>query len=333
MLESLRKLAWPLAALGMLLVFNAVMNPAFFSLTVTGGKLIGPLVDVADRATPVLLVALGMTLVIATAGVDLSVGAVMAISGSLAAALLTECGLSLVPTILITLAACTLAGVWNGVLVSIIGIQPIVATLILMVAGRGIAQLITDGQVITIEGHEGFAFIGGGTLAGLPFGIVIAFVAAVLTFAVVRFTALGLFVESVGGNETASRYAGLNVRLIRVVVYAFTGLLAGIAGLIYASDITAADANNAGLYLELDAILAVVIGGTALSGGRFFLAGSIVGALIIQTLGTTILMTEIGGRSIQPEYNLIVKALVVLAVCLLQSDALRRMLTGKGVDA
>ncbi|MEK6249761.1 MAG: hypothetical protein N2C12_16375, partial [Planctomycetales bacterium] len=125
---------------------------------------------------------------------------------------------------------------------------------------------------------------------------------------------------------------GLNVRLVRFLVYAFTGLCAGIAGIIYTSDITGADANNAGLYLELDAILAVVIGGTALSGGRFSLAGSIIGALIIQTLTTTIIITQIDGHNIPPEYNLIVKAVVVLIVCLLQSEALRRMITGKGID-
>lgn len=121
------------------------------------------------------------------------------------------------------------------------------------------------------------------------------------------------------------------MRAVRLLVYTISGLFAGVAGLIYASDITAADANNAGLYLELDAILAVVIGGTALSGGRFFLAGSIIGALIIQTLGTTILMTQIGGQSIPAEWNLIVKAIVVLVVCLLQSEALRQILAGKGV--
>jgi len=322
-----------LAALGVLLLFNAVMNPSFFHIEIVDGRVTGSLVDVLDRSTLVMLVALGMTLVIATAGVDLSVGAVMAMAGSIAAALLTQHGMAWPAALALTLAICTMAGAWNGLLVAVVGVQPIVATLILMVAGRGIAQLITDGQIITIEGEPGFAYLGGGTLLGLPFAVTLAVVAVLVTVALVRFTALGLFIESVGGNETASRYAGLNVRLVRFFVYAFTGLCAGVAGLIYASDITAADANNAGLYLELDAILAVVIGGTSLMGGRFYLAGSVVGALIIQTLNTTILMTQIGGQNIPPDWNLVVKAIVVLVVCLLQSDALRRMLAGKGVDA
>ncbi len=329
--ESLRKLCWPLAALAVLLLFNALLNPEFFSLHFAEGRLTGSLVDVLDRATPVLLLSLGMTLVIATAGVDLSVGAVMAMAGSISAVLLTDWGIPLAPTLLLTLLASLAAGAWNGLLVSMLGIQPIVATLILMVAGRGIAQLLTDGQIIPIEGHPGFAYLGGGTLFFLPVTITGALAAALLTAVAVRYTALGLFIESVGDNPTASRYAGLNVRAVRLLVYTLSGLFAGVAGVIYASDITAADANNAGLYLELDAILAVVIGGTALSGGRFFLAGSIIGALIIQTLGTTILMTQIGGQSIPAEWNLIVKAIVVLVVCLLQSEALRQILAGKGV--
>ncbi len=324
--EALKKLLWPLAALGVLLLFNTAMNPAFFSITISDGRLTGSLVDVLDRATPVILLALGMTLVIATAGVDLSVGAVMAMAGSLAAMLLVDMQAHLSAVIVLTLGVCALAGLWNGVLVSIVGIQPIVATLILMVAGRGIAQLMTDGQIIPIDSSPGFAFLGGGTFLGLPFTITLAVSAVVLTIVVIRFTALGLFIESVGGNETASRYAGLSVRGVRLSVYTFTGLCAGLAGLIYASDITAADANYAGLYLELDAILAVVLGGTSLMGGRFYLAGSVVGALIIQTLNTTILMTEINGASVPVEYNLVIKALVVFVVCLLQSETVKQMI-------
>ncbi|MEM6504125.1 MAG: ABC transporter permease [Planctomycetota bacterium] len=321
----LKHLMWPLIALGVLLLFNAVVNPEFFSVKWIDGRMAGSLIDVLDRATPVVLIALGMTLVIATAGVDLSVGAVMAMAGSLAAMLLTQMQVPLPLVIILSLGLSLLAGVWNGVLVAVAGIQPIVATLILMVAGRGIAQLITDGQIIPIEGSAGFAFLGGGSLLGLPFTILIALGMILLTGAVLRLTALGMFIESVGGNENASRHAGLNVRFVRIAAYGFTGLCAGLAGLIYASDITAADANNAGLYLELDAILAVVLGGTSLMGGRFFLLGSVVGALIIQTLNTTILMTEINGVSVPVEYNLIIKALVVFIVCLLQSDTVKQV--------
>ncbi|WP_432799361.1 ABC transporter permease [Poriferisphaera sp. WC338] len=320
--DSLRKLVWPLVALAMLLVFNAIVNPALFTFQIVDGRLTGSLIDVLDRTAPVLLISLGMTLVIATAGVDLSVGAVMAMAGSIAAVLLVQYEYSLPMVIAITLLICIFAGSWNGFLVSVMGIQPIVATLILMVAGRGIAQLVSGGQIITIPEGSAFAFIGGGNFLGLPITITIGFVAILITIVLVRFTALGLFIESIGGNEKASYYAGLNVRTVRIFVYAFTAFCAGISGLIYTADITAADANNAGLYLELDAILAVVIGGTSLMGGRFFIAGTIVGVLIIQTLNTTILMTQFGGHNIPAEWNLIVKSVVVLVVCLLQANVL-----------
>ena len=330
--EGLRKVLWASVALATLLVFNALVNPTFFQITVVEGHLAGSLIDVVERAVPVLLVALGMTLVIATGGVDLSVGAVMAMAGSLAAVATTQWGLPLEVAIPLTLLVSVVAGAWNGSLVAIAGIQPIVATLILMVAGRGIAQLLTDGQILSVKEIDGFAFLGGGYFMGLPVAISIALIMAVVTFALCRGTALGMFVASVGSNEVASRNSGLNVKLIRILVYAFAGLCAGLAGLIYTSDITAADANNAGLYLELDAILAVVIGGTALTGGRFFLAGSIVGAFIIQTLTTTILMTKIGDHDIPAEFNLVVKALVVLVVCLIQADAVRAMFAGRTVE-
>lgn len=326
-------LVWPLAALAVLLAFNAVFNPTFYAVSVVDGHLVGSMIDVLDRAAPVLLLAIGMTLVIATSGIDLSVGAVMAMAGSMVALFLSQMGLPLIPSIGITLVLCAVAGVWNGLLVSYAGIQPIVATLILMVAGRGIAQLLTDGQIVSVSEHTSFALIGNGYIAGMPVSIIIVAIMILATAILTRRTALGLFIESIGGNETASRYAGINVRLVRVLVYSFCGLCAGVAGLIYTSDITAADANNAGLYLELDAILAVVIGGTALTGGRFFIIGSVVGALIIQTMSTTVLMTTIGEQDVPPEYNLVAKALIVLIVCLLQSDRFRALIAARRVAA
>jgi len=333
MRESLNRLLWPLLALGLLLVVNALFNRSFFYVALVDGRLVGAPIDVLLRGAPIMLTALGMTLVIATGGIDLSVGALMAVAGSVAAVLLVQYQSSLGIAILASLTVCLLAGLWNGVLVTLVKVQPIVATLVLMVAGRGVAQLLTDGQIISLSGQPGFAYLGNGLLLGIPVPIWIVVLTAIALGALVRVTALGLFIEAIGGNETASRFAGLSVRAIRLFVYSVSGMLAGVAGLIYASNITAADANNAGLYMELDAILAVVIGGTALTGGRFLLIGSLLGAVVIQTLTTTILMTQVGGASIPPEYNLIVKAIVVLAVCLLQSKALRGMLLGKRGDA
>ena len=327
------KLKWPLIALAVALAFNAFFTKGFLEFNVRDGRLYGSVIDILNRAAPVMLLSLGMTLVIATGGVDLSVGAVMAITGASAALLLTKANLSVPPVIELSLAialplaiACV-AGLWNGVLVGIFKVPPIVATLILMVSGRGVAQLLTGGQIITFENHS-FEFIGRGALAGLPFTITIVLVVwAVLTFFKQR-TAAGLFIECTGDNETASRYAGLHTSAVKLAVYAICSLCAGIAGLIVTTDIKAADANNAGLWLELDAILATVIGGTALTGGRFFLAGSLLGAVLIQTLTTTILT-----RGIAVELTLVVKAVVVLLVCLLQSEKFRALFLSRKAAA
>jgi simple sugar transport system permease protein len=277
-------------------------------------------VDVLNRGTPVALAALGMTLVIATGGVDLSVGAVMAITGSVAAVLITKAGFSVPAVIVSALSVAILAGFWNGLLVAVFRISPIVATLILMVSGRGVAQLISGGQIITFE-NKSFEFISRGSFLGLPFTITLTlFVLAILTL-LKRRTALGLFIEATGDNETASHVSGINTRLVKLTAYGVCSFCAGIGGLILVTDIKAADANNAGLWLELDAILATVIGGTALQGGRFYLVGSLVGAILIQTLTTTILH-----RGVPVEFTLIVKALVIVIVCLLQSEAFRKML-------
>jgi len=314
---------WPVIALTALLLFNVLFTEGFARMDIRDGHLYGSLVDVLKQSSRVMLVSLGMTLIIATGGVDLSVGAVIAIAGSLAAQMLVQTHAGLATAILVTLAACLVLGVWNGALVAWCGVQPIVATLILMVAGRGVAQLLTDGQIITVE-NAGFTFIAGGYFLALPFPVTLVLLALLLTAILTRRTAMGLFIEAVGNNETASYFAGVNARGVKLFVYAFCGLCAGVAGLIEASAIKAADANNAGLYLELDAILAVVLGGTALTGGRFNLLGSLVGALIIQTLTTTILT-----RGVPVQYTLVVKAVVVLAVCLLQSEQFRARLISR----
>jgi galactofuranose transport system permease protein len=258
---------------------------------------------------------LGMTLVIATRGIDLSVGAVMAIAGATAATLTAQ-GYPLPIALGAAAGIGLLCGLWNGFLVAVLEIQPFVATLILMVAGRGFAQLITEGQIITFV-SEGFAAIGGGSFLMLPMPVVIAIVMLIITHFIVRYTALGLFIESIGANVRSSAYAGIGTKVVTIAVYMWCGLCAAIAGLIVTADIRGADANNAGLWLELDAILAVVIGGTSLFGGRFSLGLSVVGALIIQAMNTGILLS-----GYPPEYNLIVKAIVVLAVLLAQSPVL-----------
>jgi simple sugar transport system permease protein len=320
-------LAWPLLALILLLIGNGLFNPGFLSLEWRDGRLYGNLVDIANRAAPLILVSLGMTLVIAVRGLDISVGAVLAIAATVAAWTITRmtaggaAGLApLFAAVAAALTAAAACGLWNGLLVVKVGMQPIIATLILMVAGRGIAQLVSDGQILTIY-YPPYAFIGGGFLFGVPFALfVVAAVFVALKLLLDR-TALGLFVRAIGHNPLAAHVAGVRAKAITLSLYVFSGFCAGLAGLLVSSNVASADANNAGQLLELDAILAVALGGTALAGGRFSLAGSLVGALIIQALTTTIY--AIG---VPPQVNLVVKALLVLAVLLLQSPEFRGQL-------
>jgi simple sugar transport system permease protein len=316
------RLFWPAAMLVGLLALNVVFTDNFLSVQMKEGHLYGSLIDIARFGAPLILVALGMTLVIATGGIDLSVGSVVAIAGALACLRISDLTDQnsvggVLSAVGLALALALALGAWNGFLVAAVGIQPIIATLILMVAGRGLAQLITGGQIITINSGP-YKVIGGGYWLTLPFGIFIVIALVALTGFLTRRLALGMFIESVGGNAEASRLSGIRSRGVLIVVYTFCGLCAGIAGLMISSNVSSADGNNAGLWIELDAILAVVIGGTSLAGGRFSLGGTVLGALIIQTLTTTIY--SIG---VPPETTLLFKALVVAIVCLLQSPAFR----------
>jgi simple sugar transport system permease protein len=301
-------------ALIVILAVDRVVSPQFFDLRLQDGRLFGSLIDVLNRGTPVALLSLGMVLVIATRGIDLSVGAIMAISGAIAASLADSHGLPVV--LAAALGAGLICGLWNGFLVAVLGMQPIVATLILMVAGRGIAQLITEGRIVTFSSPD-LVWLGNGSILGIPMPVAIALGMLILTGAVVRGSALGLLIEATGGNSRASELAGVGTRAMILAVYVWCGVCAALAGVIAAADIMGADANNAGLWLELDAILAVVIGGTSLFGGRFSLVLAVLGALIIQTMNTGILLS-----GYPPEFNLLVKAVVVLAVLLLQSPKL-----------
>lgn len=306
-------------ALAVILVLNWMLFPGFFDLFIRDGRIYGSLIDVLNRGAPVAILAIGMTAVIATRGVDLSVGAVMAIAGAVAATMVQGDGNALVIVLVAALGVGLLCGLWNGVLVAVLDLQPIIATLILMVAGRGIAQLITEGFIVTFT-DPGLIFLGSGSILGLPTPVVIMAVLALVTTLVMRKTALGLFIESVGINRSASSYAGLRSRSLLIGVYAFAGFCAAISGIIAAADIRGADANNVGLWLELDAILAVVIGGTSLMGGRFSVLMSVVGALIIQAMNTGILVS-----GFPPQFNLLVKAALIIVILVVQSPLASRI--------
>ena len=319
----LRETRWPLIALGALVAIGALAAPGFIGVEIRDGRLFGTPIDILNHGSKVAIVALGMTLVIATGGVDLSVGAVVAIAAATLATLVSEYGVPWPLAVLAALAVGFLAGCWNGLLVTLLRLQPIVATLVLMVAGRGIAQLVTGGLIVTVR-EPAIAAIGNGSLLGLPSTAWILLVVAALLGAITRRTALGLLVEAVGDNDAASRLAGVPERWVRLAAYAACGTCAGIAGLIDCSYINAADVNNAGQLLELDAILAVVIGGTALTGGRFSLVGSVIGAMLMQTLTKLLYMLDVSA-DIAPAP----KALMVLGVCLLQSPRLRAAIAAR----
>jgi simple sugar transport system permease protein len=333
------KVFWPLVALGLIMLFNAFFTPGFFKLEVIDNHLYGNLIDILNRGSVLMLLAIGMTMVIATGGVDLSVGAVIAISAAVATVLINpslarglmqseelladRSNTPLWLLILAALAVATLCGLWNGLLVSRAKIQPMVATLVLMVAGRGIAQLITNGQIITVY-YSPYFFIGNGYVPyiGLPFTLFIVIAVYLFAWVMTRRTAIGLFVESVGTNARSSFISGINEKNIKLLAYTFCGFCAGIAGLIVSSNVKSADANNAGLYTELDAILAVVIGGTLMTGGRFSLMGSIIGALFMQATTTTMYALGVPAMAATA-----IKALVVLFVIILYSEPVKMGLT------
>ncbi len=318
------RLFWPAFCLLALIVLNTAVRPRFIKVTLRDGELYGAPIDILRQSAPLMLVALGMTLVIATRGIDLSVGAVMAISGAVTLTIIDgSANPGSVSTVLLAMAAgvglSILLGVWNGFLVAVGKIQPIIATLVLMLAGRGIALLITGGFITTVTSRP-LKFVASGYLAWLPFAFIIAVVAITVVALVERRTALGMLTEAVGINPEASRLAGVRSRGIVFSAYVASATLAGIAGIIYSSNIMAADANAAGELIELYAILAVVLGGTPLLGGKFSIAGTVIGVLIIQTLNSTILFLGVPSAEAPVFF-----AVVVIIVVLIQSSRVHRI--------
>jgi ribose/xylose/arabinose/galactoside ABC-type transport system permease subunit len=330
------RLFFPFVALALILLFDLVAVPGFFRISIREGDLYGNLIDIVRNASTVALLGIGMTLVIATGGVDLSVGAVMAIAASVAAVLMnpyvlaTELPPHIVKfmndpnftyqplwiVILVTLIVATVCGLWNGLLVAYGKIQPMVATLILMIAGRGIAQLITNGVRIQIF-YEPYAFIGQGWKI-LPFSLYLVAVVFAVAWILTRKTAIGLFIESVGVNFRSSFFSGIDEKKIKLLAYTFCGFCAGIAGLVASSNIKTSDAFNLGVNKELDAILAVVIGGTLMAGGRFSLLASVVGAWVIQAITTSMYAISVPPFALQA-----IKGVVVIFVILLYSEQVR----------
>lgn len=293
-----------LFALIALILVNIVITPNFFQLQTL-------YVNLAQVAT-IAIVAIGMTLVIASGGIDLSVGATMALSGALAPYIfLSAFGvnnptLGLAAGILAALVAGILSGLFNGWIINRFRIQPIVATLVLFIIGRGLAQVLTNGNLQVFD-NPVFEFIGQGRVFGLPFQAVLVIVFALLISWVVRRTAYGRFLLATGGNEKAARLSGIGVKRVRLLTYAICGFLAGIAGMVVTAINSASDANQTGLMIELDAIAAAVVGGASLMGGRAPVIGALLGALIIQLVKYTLL-----ANGVHDAAALIAKALIII---------------------
>ncbi|MFE6615229.1 ABC transporter permease [Amycolatopsis sp. NPDC057786] len=288
-------------------VYVAVVALVLFNIAFTANFLtVGNFRTQLIQAAPVLVVALGMALVIGTEGVDLSVGAVMALSAALVPLYL---GYGTLPAVAVALAAGLAAGAFNGVLVARVGIQPIVATLALLVGGRGLALVLADGQLIQLH-DPGFLALGTGEVLGIPVSVLIAAVLAVLMAALVGKTAFGRRLVAIGGNRRASVLAGLPVTRVLVGVYAICGLLAALAGVLSTARLGAGDPADAGLLMELSAITAVVVGGTPLTGGRVRILGTVMGVLLMQLVRATLIKHNLPDSTAQ----MIQAAIIVVAV-------------------
>jgi ribose/xylose/arabinose/galactoside ABC-type transport system permease subunit len=316
----------PILCLVLVLIVNLIQTPSFFKITMQNHVFYGYIIDILNRSSGLILMAVGMTLVVAASGgADISVGAVSALGGAVCIAVLgtgESYHMPYVLSLLLPLFVGMLCGVFNGYLVAFMKVQPMVATIILFTAGRGIAQLVTGSFILYVKPVQ-FQYLGS-FLPGVPIPtpcFVAAFV-VIATWLILKKTSLGMFIQSVGISRKASRLIGLNSKMIMVLTFVFSGMCAAGAGLISVSRTASIDANNVGLNMELDAILAVAIGGNRLEGGKFSLIGSVIGAITIQTLTTTLYAMHVSADQL-PLY----KAVVVVIIVALQSPVLKRWLS------
>ena len=302
---------------------NAVFN--FFTISIRNGILYGRIIDILNRGSEAAILAIGMTLVVsASAGADISVGSVMSLSGGMCCMLLAGFGNANVSEyanplwmgLLAGIVIACLCGAFNGFLVSYLNIQPMVATLILFSAGRAIGLLLCNSTIVYIR-EPSFQFLGG-YCGFMPTPIIVAVTCVVIASLILKFTALGMYVQSVGINKNAARIAGYQSRRIIFTTFVISGLCAGIAGLVATSRIYSADTNNIGLTLELDAILAVALGGNSLGGGKVRLSGSIIGAYTIQAITTT--LYALGISSAQAP---VFKAVIVILIVTIQAPVIK----------
>lgn len=336
-----KRLFLPVFSMILVMLINVIYDIAcgnmplsFFMITIKNGVLYGRLIDVLNRGSEIAILAIGMTLVVsASAGTDISVGSVMSLYAGVCCMLLAGFGEVNVSTyahpLLVGIGAgllvTCLCGLFNGFLVAYLNIQPMVATLILWSAGRAIGLLLCNSQIVYVR-VPSFQVIGS-YVGFMPTPIIVAAVCILVATLVLRLTALGTYIQSVGINKRASRIAGFNSAKIILLCYVICGLCAGLAGMVATSRIYSADTNNIGLNMELDAILAVALGGNSLGGGKFNLAGSLIGAYTIQAITTT--LYALGVSSAQAP---VFKAIVVILIVVIQAEPAKeffKKLTGK----
>ena len=327
--KKLRKhpLFMPILMLILVLLINLFKDPSFFAIAIKNGVLYGRLIDVLNRGSEIAILAVGQTLVVAvSAGTDISVGSVMSLAACGGCMVLAGYGNTSVTGIVAPIAVGIIVGMLfgfgsgcvNGAMVAKLKIQPMVATLILFTAARAIGLLLCNNQIIYIR-YEPYQYLGN-FLPGVPIPtpIIVTIIVIAAAQMVLRKTALETYIQSVGINSRASRICGINSDKICFICYAICGLCAGVAGMIASSRIYSADSNNIGLNNEMYSILAVALGGNSLAGGKFNLAGSIVGAYTIQAIMTTLL-----AMGVSTDQSPAIMAVIIVIIVVIQSPVFK----------
>ena len=320
-------LLMPIGCMILVLLINLFKDVSFFSVSINNGVLYGRLIDVLNRGSEIAILAIGQTLVVAvSAGTDISVGSVMALAACGGCVVLTGYGNTSVTTILAPVAVGFIVGVLfgmvcgalNGAMVSKLKIQPMVATLILFTAARAVGLLICSNQITYIR-YEPYKYLGN-FLPGcpIPTPIIVTIIMILLAQLLLKKTSLEMYIQSVGINSRASKICGINSERVCFMCYVICGLCAGVAGMIASSRIYSADSNNIGLNYELDSILAVALGGNSLGGGKFTMAGSIIGAYTIQAITTTLL-----AMGVSTDQAPVIKAIIVILIVVVQSPVFK----------
>lgn len=302
LLSTIKQYALPFVIVT-LVILNIVFTNNFLATTTLWNILL--------HVSTTALVAIGMTLVIATGGIDLSVGAIMAL-GAVISTFLLDYNVFII--VIVTILVCSLVGVFNGVIIAYVGVQPIIITLAMMIAGRGIAQVLTDGYLVSFS-HPAFEALGKGKVMSIPAPVIVMIAVSLVIFIVVRYMIFGRYVEAIGDNETAANLAGIRVKRMKVLVYVIAAALAALAGMIETARLGAADATRIGELIEMDAIAAVVVGGTLMTGGRPYIWGTVLGAILMGIITTTFNM-----NNIPYSYSLVIKAIIIIGAIYIQRE-------------